>query len=174
MANIIDTTYFHTDLNTASEINSFLTEYITKYEPIILKKTLSYDLYKAFLAGLAEDPIPAKWTNLRDGCEYANDGIYYKWIGLVNSTKQSLIANYVLYQFILTGFNNFQASGIWLANTENSKLIDLGAYQCKIYNEMVDWISEMNDFILYSNDLDSETYPNYYPETIEKINIFGI
>lgn len=171
---LIDTTYFNTDMAIAlPEMSSKITAYINKYEPEILEKILGYDLKKAFTDALAGTP-DQKWEDLRDGIEYQYDGIYYNWPGFINSEKISLIANYVFYKFTCSGFYSITSSGIWLNNSENSKHMDLRNYQVSIYNDMVDMIAKLNHFILVKNEEDDTTYPNYYPETINKINIFNI
>lgn len=169
MANLIDTTYFVRDLSLpVDEVSAELTLYINTYEPEILTKILGYDLYDAFVTALSGTP-GTEWTNLRDGCEYDIGSVTYKWRGLINTNKESLIANYVWYNFVCN--SDFYNAGIRKLNTENSIPVNPRPKQVKIYNQMVNWINEMNQFI--TNNLTS--YPNYLPETyINKINVFNI
>lgn len=173
MANIIDNTYFVRELSLPTDqIAAELTSYIDRFEPEILTKILGYDLKKAFVDALAGTP-DQKWIDLRDGKEYQQDSVYRKWRGFKNTTKESLIANYVFYQYTIYGSEFNSTFGLKQVNSENSTFADYRRKQARVYNQMVDWISELDDFIQYSNSI-TETYPNYEPEVIRKVNIFNI
>lgn len=175
MANLIDTTYFINEISLpVDEISSELTSFITKYEKEILIKILGYDLYKAFTTALTGFDPAEKWGLLRDGCDYEISGITYNWPGLINTEKESLIAYYVFYQFSCNSSTFNSSIGGQIIKSENSVLTDNRRKQVFAYNKMVDMISQMNDFINYTNSENSATYPNYYPESIRKINIFNI
>ena len=126
---LIDYTYFIGEINVPNvsqqtDVLSKLNHFIGKYEKDILIKLLGYTLYKAFTSGL-EDVSPAqKWLDIRDGKEYqiTKDGKEYtvKWNGLINSDKQSLIANYVYYHIILDELTFNTGLGIASPNQENA------------------------------------------------------
>lgn len=175
MANLIDTTYFIRELHLPTdEIGTELTSFIDRFEPEILQKRLSYDLYRAFKAGLLENQIAQKWIDLRDGKEYQSGGIYYKWRGLINSDKISLIANYVFYQFSIYGSTFNSSVGLQSIKSENSTIADYRDKQTLVYNQMINYIAELDAFITYSNSVDSTTYPNYDPTPIRRVNKFNI
>lgn len=175
MANLIDTTYFKAIISVPLDENqNTITDFITLFEPEILKKALGYDLYKAFIAGLDEEPIASKWTNLRDGAEWTEDGQTYKWRGMLNSTYDSFIAYYVFYQYLIYNSTFNSSSGVASIASENSNKADHRSKQMLVYNRMVDLISEMDDYINYQNSIDSTTYPDYEPESIRKINVFNV
>lgn len=73
---LIDRTYFIGELNIpnthTTEIGGLLDLFIEKYETKFLNELLGYELYKAFKAGLLEDPINQKWTDLIEGVEYTD------------------------------------------------------------------------------------------------------
>lgn len=164
----IDTTYFIRDISLAvDEYGPALNTFIATYEPEILRKSLGIGLYKDYLLGIAEVTPLAKWTDLRDGKEYVVNGVDYKWRGLVNATKESFIANYVWYKFVTS---DYYQSGIRKQKSENSELINPRPQQARIYNQMLNWIAEMDHFI----NANIADYPNYLPETIKKVNIFNI
>lgn len=172
---MIDLTYFTLDKSLPTDtLSDKITGFISKYEPDILIKSLGYDLYKAYIAGIGAGTPSQKWLDLRDGKEYLIDGIYYRWRGFQNALKDSFIAYYVYYK--ITKDDPIFASSVGLrsVNTENSTPIDKGYKQSEVYNIMVDQINEMHDFIEYQNSVDETTYPNFYPETINKVNPFGI
>ena len=167
---IIDNTYFIRDLTLPlDQITAELNTYIDTYEPELLIKCLGYDLYKQLTAGLANTYPEQKWLDLRDGCEYLVGSITYNWRGLINANKESLIANYVWYQFVCN--SDFYQSGFRKVNTDSSMLVNPRPKQVKVYNQMVDWLYELEVFI--SNNLDD--YTNYLPEvSLNKINVFNI
>lgn len=69
-----------------STIQSIVDGLITKREPELLKDILSYELYKAFMAGLLEADVLPMWSNLLYGAEYTDRfGRLQKWSGLVSS-----------------------------------------------------------------------------------------
>lgn len=84
---LIDYTYFTGPVsipNTDKDyVQDRLNEFINKYEPEYLKKVLGYDLWKAFMAGLAEPTVDQKWLNLLNGAEYTWYNKTRKWIGFV-------------------------------------------------------------------------------------------
>lgn len=86
---LIDRTYFEDELNIpkTDEVpaQESLDALIQKYEPRLLKDILGYELYKAFMTGLAQTPIAAMWTNLLLGAEYTDRfGHLQLWPGLVS------------------------------------------------------------------------------------------
>jgi hypothetical protein len=172
---IIDNTYFIREISLPTDqIGAELTSYIERFEPEILTKILGYDLYKQLTAGLANTYPEQKWLDLRDGCDYEQDEVYYHWRGLTNSTFESIIANYVFYYYTIYGSQFNSVFGLKQVLGENSTQADYRHKQMRVYNQMVDWISEMSDFIEWSNSVDSETYPNYNPSVIRKVNVFNI
>lgn len=173
MATHIDNTYFVNDIYLPTDECPDLQTYIDTFEPEILIKILGYDLYKAYAAAIAGTP-DAKWTDLRDGKDYTSGGIYYHWRGFKNTVKSSLIAYYVFYKYTILGMNTNSGLGIKVTNSENSQLTDKRFVQTYAYNKMVDIIAEMDKFILTTNSATANTYPNYYPECIRKVNIFNI
>lgn len=94
---LIDRTYFIGDLNIPNTSNaavgSLLDWFIEKYEEKFLNDVLGYDLHKAFKAGMEEDPVPQKWTDLIEGVEYTDlqDKTRF-WKGLVTQPPSVLNA----------------------------------------------------------------------------------
>ena len=174
MANIIDTTYFIIDTElSVDEIQNELTSYIDRFEPEILTMILGYDLKKQFVDALAGTPAQ-KWLDLRDGKDFTVDGIYYNWKGMANTLKNSLIAKYVYYQYLVNTNSFTSNNGIKLVNSENAINTNPRQKQCLAYNSMVNDIKKMDYFINNQNSLDPSAYTNYNPITIERINIFNI
>lgn len=94
---LIDRTYFVGDLNipntNTTAIGELVDWFIEKYEEKFLQGVLGYSLYKAFKAGMQEDPVPQKWTDLIEGVEYTDiSGKLRFWNGLVSQPPSVLIA----------------------------------------------------------------------------------
>lgn len=86
MATITQITDFKAEILIAnteqSYVSDLLQQFIDKYEPVYLKGLLGPDLYALYKAGMATDPVPAKWAALNDqiSCGCANF-IYWYWMG---------------------------------------------------------------------------------------------
>lgn len=97
----IDRTYFVVERNIPKtddlDVQQNLDALIQKRETELLRDLLAYPLYKAFIAGLSEPVVDAKWTALLLGGEYTDRfGNLQYWRGLVsappaliNATTQS-------------------------------------------------------------------------------------
>jgi hypothetical protein len=126
---IIDPTFFSGELNIANtdetSVLSVLQMYIDKYEPAYLKILLGETLYTSFVAGLALDPIPAQWTNLKNQLLVVN-----------GTSKVSPIANYVY--FYLTRRAQSGSGGALMTQPlfENAVTIDSKIETSRVWNEM--------------------------------------
>src|SRR5690606_33868577 len=142
---LIDPSYFHGEILIAQrsqlEVQEDINALIAKYEPKILRELLGSKLYKEFTDGLKGETIDPKWINLKDGV----DG---EWMGLTDSKeKLSIIANYVYYHWMKK--ENIQTVGIGTVKPEAdnaSKASPVDKY-VRAWNEMVDWICDLHDFI---------------------------
>lgn len=169
MANIIDTSYFVGNISLpVDQLTGQLNNYILRFEPEILTKILGYDLKKQFVEALAGTP-DQKWIDLRDGKDYQIDGIYYNWRGFLNTKKESIIANYVWFEFVTSENTYVSGAGIKQIVTENSQFANPRVIQLYNYNKMIDWIDEMKKFI----EKNISDYTNYNPEFLLKINQFN-
>ncbi|HXS55730.1 MAG TPA: hypothetical protein VN726_06375, partial [Hanamia sp.] len=84
---LIDTSYFEAELSmgqiTSPAVVASVNLFIEKYEEDLLTTLLGYPLYKAFMLGLADDPIDQKWVDLLNGAEYTYNGRLRKWGGIL-------------------------------------------------------------------------------------------
>jgi len=166
---IIDNTYFITENNLPVD-NINIQSFIDKHEPEILKKIFGYALYKDFIDGLAVLPTPdQKWLDLRDGSEYTYDGELNKYEGI-----QNIIADWVYYWITRSEKTTATDSGIKRANVMNMENTDPKSRQVYSYNEMVDQIVLLNEFILANNESVADTYENYETATFKKNNVLNI
>lgn len=159
--NLIDRTYFIGEINIANTEKTYVQEridlFITKYQAELLENILGIELYDAFMAGLLVDPLADKWKDLRDGKSYTDlYGVRRKWVGFANTEKRSPIANYVYYRYKRDDSSITLSMGEAIPKAENATTTDSATKQARAWNEMVDWIILMDNFL--------GTYPDTYPE----------
>lgn len=111
---------------------------IDDYEPKFLRKLLGSVLYANLLAGLAEDPIPAKWT------------------ALANEVKPS-IKGYVYYQHTDNKITETTGVGEVKPTADNANPASAWGKMVKAWNEMVDNNKVVHEFIIKN----SADYPGF-------------
>lgn len=165
MANLIDLTYFIGDIQLPTDqVQAKLLQKIKTAEPEILTKILGYDLYKKMLASPNSEP----YKSLIEGKEYESDGYYYKWRGFTNAEKESLIAFYVWLKFVQKDGSYVSGSGIMKNVAENSILDITDKLIASNYNQMIDMINEMNDFI----NANIDDFPTFQESNMSKFLYF--
>ena len=125
---IIDSTYFKGDISIPNLDSAWntdnLTNFINKYEKLILTDLLGSDLYLKYIEGIAETTPDVKWKNLRDGTKYTveyNGSDYtVEWAGLKNSEKISLLAYFTYYYIIRDAHISLGGTSTSINNTQNS------------------------------------------------------
>jgi hypothetical protein len=131
------------DVKRKAQINNLITRKETEY----LKYILGIDLYNAFMAGLEEDPIAEKWTDLASIlCDSIN--------------KLSPIANYV-YFFYLDP-SKMTDVGLATSKVDNMELVNPITKQVEIWNEMVDMNTEIVNWLEAKSEIyeiDGIEYP---------------
>ena len=177
----IDATYFFAELNIAqkSDVLLSLNMFIDEHEEKLLTGLLGYEFYKAYKAGIiASTQI---YKDIRDGLEYTNrSGILTKWKGLIfadGTAKKSLIANYVYWHWMENEYSVTTGSGEKKINNQNAINAESTSKKVRAWNQMVDWIDELMEFLLTKYT----TYPvfqNHYGlipyNILKKQNVFGI
>lgn len=148
---LIDATYFIGELAIANRdqpsVLASINLFIAKYEPKYLKLVMGDTLYAAYLAGIEEDPIPAKWTNLQN-------------VIRVSSTKDSAIAGYVYWWYMRDMASQTVGMGQVKPAAENAIMVSNIDKMTRAWNEMSEQTMKIAKFIM-DNPTD---YPNYpYP-----------
>ena len=90
-----------------------ITDAITKYETECRIDLLGYELNKLLEADLDEGvPQTQRFKDLVNGAEFThpNTGQLLKWIGFVNTEKESLLAYYIYFNYVYN--NNIHLSGV--------------------------------------------------------------
>lgn len=157
MSNIIDNTYFVRDVDipvsSTEALNGSLNDSISLYEPEVLKLLLGYSLWKemqaSYNASVATVPVPliTKWDRLINGAEFSFNlngvTIKDKWEGLKNTSKVSLIANYVYYWHRRNNISQNSGIGETVSKSENSTVINPRYKMKNAWNKFVDLYGEL-------------------------------
>lgn len=171
---LIDSTYFVGEIGIANAtlqaVSTNLSVFITKYETKFLKLLLGDTLYADFTAGLLIDPIAEEWVTLRDL--------------LVNSTtKESAIANYIYYRYMLNEASKTVGVGQVKPTAENAAQVNNMPKMVRAWNEMVDWNRVLS--VTLSADYEAYDPPSpywggsycywcYYPEILTYKNMLDL
>jgi hypothetical protein len=195
---LIDNTYFVGDiaLPNLGEVPNTFQDTMDRYEEESLKSLLGYQLYNAFIAGIAEETPDQKWLDLRDGVEFTFDfcgeTITQKWNGLINAEKVSLISYYVYYQYryenisTTTSINDVQGMPENATKVNDTrKMVYAWDKGLNLYGEIASWFF----FSKYSNTYEFYTdepsaynflnanradYDNWVFTPLLRLNEFGI
>jgi len=164
--NLIDTTYFGkypllitssldfgagTSQSQDTERLQKLTDLITYHQPNYLRDLLGVKLRDALLSGLAEEPILAKWTDLKA-----------QIVDTVNFL--SPLANYVYFFYQNPSLKT--DSGEVVTEVDNMQTGDVWAAQVPVWNDMV----KSNYVILAWLDEHAEDYEDYQPEDTAELS----
>lgn len=137
---IIDASVFVGEISIAgtdSDVTSAnLDAFIAKYEPKVLRMLLGPVLYGELVAGLADEPILEKWSDLK-------------------STVTPIIANYVYYWYIRDQVTQTTGVGNVKPSTENGNISGDGLKQVRAWNEMAELC------VGFNLDINLATYPSY-------------
>jgi len=177
----IDITYFFGSLNIAqkSNVSGGVAWFLDEMEPRLLTDLLGYELYKAYKTGIAAST--QKYIDIRDGKEYTNRaGILTKWKGLKftdGQTKKSMIANYVYWHYMENEMTVTTGTGEKIPQNQNAINASAMIKMVSAWNEMVDWIHELIEFLL-TNITEYPEFTNQYgriPKSLlKKQNTLGI
>jgi hypothetical protein len=177
MATLIDYSYFEgVNLNLPQVADtpgrSIVQKFIDKYEPKFLQEALGYQLWKDYTIGTQSDQ---KWLDLTVGKEFTYSGYLTKWNGFKPTTgKISPIANYVYCQFMWDRNSDNNLVGVATPNLDNASRSDPSAKICEAWNEMVDMIMELKNFLNVNSDVYSWQYNWGCKGIYNTINILSI
>lgn len=116
---LIDGSYFNLDINTPDNEYQNIQEFIDRYEPEILKQLLGLELYRLVIA---ENPSEQRILDLRDGKDYVVDDVTYRWNGLINDEKISIISYYVFYWYVRINLSETSSIGQVQVMSENANI----------------------------------------------------
>jgi hypothetical protein len=177
---LIDRTYFVNDINIpAGSFDDGGTAMITRHEPDILKKLFGYELSKLVIA-YDPDTSEQRIIDIVEGKEYFVGERLYKWNGLINTEKESLIAYYVYVQILRDRITHTATTGEVKSKFENS---DQASVNMKIQSACVKLIELYGSAYNYDIDFNScysfmlqnwQDYPEWLFEEIGFVNAFDL
>lgn len=139
--------------STITAVQNSFTSQLAKYETNFLREVLGVKMYNELKAGLLADPIAAKWSNLKDGCDFTyTDGYDYHLRGLKEALKYY---SYVMYQKSVLTTSTIQANV-----TKKSDIVTIAEPTNKIVdaiNKCIDLLEEIDFYVSWKSD----DYPNF-------------
>ena len=195
---IIDTSYFIGEisipnLNKAGN-EATLENDIEFYETEILKDLFGYQLYAAYIAGMAVESPDQKWVDITEGAEFSFDflgkTITRKWIGFTNSDKISILAYYTYANYIRRVMQTLTGVGMAVGQTELSQIASGTRKQVNAWNRFMDQYGKTplyfngyydSDYIHYDDTpsiynflvANSDDYDDWIFTRREDISVFG-
>ena len=132
-------------------IQEQITDMIEAYEPTIAHAVIGETLYNQLLAGLEEDPVPAKWTALK-------------------AVMVDVCRKFVYYRYRFRYISDVTETGETMPDRDNATQVDPSRLMIEAINEMLDDIDNRLVALCDGN----ADYPDYeYVTEQEKINCFG-
>jgi hypothetical protein len=133
----------------------------------MLTDLLGYSMYKDFIAGLAVPSPAQKWLDLRDGKEFSftlnGQTVTTKWVGLINTIKDSIIARYVYCKYRNNKETFFSGQSQVKAESENSVVADFSQTMVAIWNDFIKYYGEVPyEFDKYSTYSHYDDLPSAY------------
>lgn len=164
MPNLIDYTYFDGGVVNIAQTDQLavqeqITAYIAQFEPEFMADLLGYEFYQQFLTDIAEQ----RMIDILTGITYTYGGKQYRWNGLTyiigsgaTAVKISPIANYVYWHILRDNAEMTFGIGTGTTTSENSTRTSPIRLQVKAWNNMVEMIIQLRDFL--------NRHPDEYPE----------
>jgi hypothetical protein len=171
MANItVPSDYNLADLSLVDSLAApKLTEFITKFEPLILEGLFGYELYKLFASQTIVQGSGDIWDKLQYGADYRDSlGRLQKWKGL-----KTVLVGIITFKYLVANEKKASSGGESEAKFDNATKIGGVESQCKAWNEGIRNANVLQDY-LYINNSDFPTWDWTKNEYCETINIFGI
>lgn len=195
---LIDTTYFTGPINIPANVigdvvdNSEIEGFITRYEREILIKLFGYEIYKLIAAYNSNTPenTPQRIRDIIEGKEFELSGREYKWNGLINDEKVSIIAYYVYVMYMRDAQTHTSTTGENEPNYEFASKVHAGQKISYAWSKMSELIGEVPfDITIYTqiynlNEYYSSlfffmsnfysTYPDWLWSEIGTVNNFDL
>lgn len=138
--------------------------FIAQYEPEFLELLLGTDLYEEFLAGLAANPVPAKWTALKNK-------IYQ--VDTQNGVYLSPAANYIYYHVMRDQITMTTSVGEVKPGKDAARPVSNTSKMVLAWNNMADKAEKIWEWL--EENIDTyDTFDPYQENPFEKINIWNI
>lgn len=151
---LTDFSYFIREINIGQlsqiYVHENLSYFIKKYENDFLINVFGFNMAQQVIA--ANNDLVNSSQAMRNLIE--GNGV---WIGLVNDAKISPIANYIYVKYTESELMQSVGTGVVIPKNENSTVVNPIYKLVWAWNEMLEIISQMHQFILSNK----EDYPDY-------------
>ena len=189
---LINQTYFVGEINIPVKTYGNIDTFISRYEREILIKLFGYTLYKLISAYSSTNPSasPQRIRDIIEGKEFELDGFIYKWNGLINPEKESIIAYYVYYHYVRSQQSHTSTTGETKDNHENANNVEVFPKIQYAWNKMLRLIGDQSldipdmsmkyEYNEYFNSLmffmmqNYSDYPEWQWQIIESVNAFDL
>ncbi len=173
---IIDETYFigKIDLPTdnVNRVNKLQT-YIDDSEKEYLIKALGYELYKLFIAYVA-NPTPTvdRYDDILNGSDFTNitTNKLDNWNGLQNTELKSFLAYFSYYEFLDGENESASGDGVTSNEFENSIKVSPIQKQTRAFSLGKELYCKLYDFLKANED----TYPEWNYTSLGNVNVLNI
>lgn len=162
------TTHFTGNINIANTSSSYsegeaLAGFISKYEPMFLKDVLGYTLYNLFTTNIAQ--TSGIYYDLLNGAAYTDsNSVATYWDGFI--LGHNPIANFIWVKYQEDLYLQNTSMGIMQVKGENMANINPSYKIAKAWDEMVDWLWKLHDFLT----VNKADYPDYIGLTYAPYN----
>lgn len=151
MANIITKSDFTTDIKIANKsdvaVNEDLTNFINKYEPRFLNMLFGPDFAALFVAGLAMDPVPQRWTDL------------------LTPDLRIAMASYIYYYYQRDQYSQTVGIGVVKTNPQNALLWSARDKVARAWEEMKVICWNFQKFLKDDSESETPVYPEWVVPT---------
>jgi hypothetical protein len=162
---VIDSTYFYNLIHIPSLGNTVnaasFADYLTQYEKESIERLLGYELAKEVLAYTTGT---GRISDIVNGKEFTVNSRLYKWIGLKNTEKKSIIANYVYYKYMEDNASQNFVVGNSIPQAENSERVNPVSKMVLAYNNML----KMVDVLYLFLEENAIIYPEFKRSDIDE------
>jgi hypothetical protein len=180
---LIDISFFTKLINVPnsgnSEIAETLNSYVAQYEPEFLEKVLGYSLFKAY----KDNSASQRFVDIITGKEFTDlNGNLNKWNGLVKTIvpastnpdiaaqKQSIIANYVYYNYRKENITQYTGLGEKIFSSEEVSTVSPRRRLVIVWNEISKEVNQLIQFL----DANQAVYPEWtYIDRVSALKYFG-
>lgn len=150
-ANYFTATIFLPNTDPLKAEGQQLLAFISQFEPIFIEKVFGVTLGALVQSEIDTPTGVGIISNLVNGVTYTTSaGVTKKWIGLKNAKLLSPVANYVYYQIQQVRDTSTTGIGEMMQQTQNATRTNAGAKTTSAWNQMVDWLLNLDEYISLS------------------------
>lgn len=169
---LVDESYFIGPLEIAQlgqkAVVDKVTDFINRFEPVIMEAALGYDFYQAFLTALKVNPVEQRWKDLNNGASFTSTQLIKKrWTGFsgdpLSDSPYSPIAGFIYYEFMKDMASQNTGTGYVKSKSENSESANPVRKPVNAFNESVRQIRVFWEMMQADQEKTVKVYPEFDP-----------